>query len=123
METYSKETAKLSTSKSFYVEIRRNSGECPGYPYVVGDLTVTTIRPVTWLDRLVSRCLRLKPVTTLKHQAIQIPDTNATIGVKITSDHYAELVGMSSNPGYSAALSLVPAPLPHEVASAPTQDC
>lgn len=112
----------MTPSKTFYLKVTRTQNPDPDQQYVVGDFAVEGIRESNWLDRLLERIRgfpglrkpRLPPVD-------QIPDTNVTIGLKITTDHYADLLGMTGTPApVRGILAIVPAPR-HDQIVEPTQ--
>ena len=92
--------------------------------YVVGNFLVVAVRDAPWWERLFWQARGLLIRTKPKTVPDTVPDTNETIGIKITTDHYAKLLGMV-RPHCEAGIAqikLVPSPKCDQVVSAPTQD-
>jgi len=109
----------------FYLKVIRSHSVEPNQAYVVGDFIVAGCRAASWWESLIGRAWDLcRGITKEQNGSDTLPDTNATIGIKITTDHYAKLLGMVQPPQEVglATINIVPSPKFNQIVSAPTQD-
>ena len=116
-------------NKVFYLKVIRSHELEPDQAYLVGDFIVAGVRAATWWDNLIDRIREWRTgITKNQNSKIQnspdtSPDTNTTIGIKITTDHYSDLVGMVRPLEKGrATLSLIPTPKFDQIVSATSQD-
>ena len=111
--------------KVFFMKVIRSNQVEPDQAYVVGDFIVAGVRAARWWELLIDRVMNLwHGITKEQNSPDTLPDTNATIGIKITTDHYAELLGMVRPPQEAglATIQMVPSPKFDQVVTAPLQD-
>ena len=96
-----------------------------GNAFVVGRLRVTNICRANWLQRIWVRAHRRKSIDDIRH----LPDTGLSIGVQITTDQYAQLMGMVDGRTHAinvdpssqeyASMDFVQAPKPNQMVGRP----